>query len=82
MEYLSHVVLSTASMRNYEILENLCDKLDDWGIDPITLAKAIGIYLIIILSVSLIVIFPILLKIVAIIIICIGLVGLIYLMIE
>ena len=69
-------------MRNYKILENLCDKLDDWGIDPITLAKAIGIYLIIILSVSLMVIFPILLKIVAIIIICIGLVGLIYFMIE
>ena len=82
MEFLSHVFLFTAPMRNYKILENLCDKLDDWGIDPITLAKAIGIYLIIILSVSLMVIFPILLKIVAIIIICIGLVGLIYLMIE
>ena len=64
------------------LIENLCGKLKDWGIDPITLAKAIGIYLIIILSVSLMVIFPILLKIVAIIIICIGLVGLIYLMIE
>ena len=63
-------------------IKNLCDKLDDWGIDPITLAKTIGIYLITILSVSLMVIFPILLKIVAIIIICIGLVGLIYLMIE
>ena len=64
------------------LIKNLCGKLDDWGIDSITLAKAIGIYLIIILSVSLMVIFPILLKIVAIIIICIGLVGLIYLMIE
>ena len=64
------------------LIENLCDKLDDWGIDPIALTKAIGIFLIIILSVSLMVIFPILLKIVAIIIICIGLVGLIYLMLE
>ena len=64
------------------LIENLCGKLEDWGIDPITLAKAIGIYLIIILLVSLMVIFPILLKIVAIIIICIGLVGLIYLMLE
>ena len=64
------------------LIKNLCGKLEDCGIDPIALTKAIGIFLIIILSVSLMVIFPILLKIVAIIIICIGLVGLIYLMIE
>ena len=82
MEYLSHVVLSTASMKNYEILENLCDKLEDWGIDPISLAKAIGIFLIIVLVIGLMFIFPILLKIVAVIVICVFLIGLIYLMLE
>lgn len=69
-------------MRNYKILENLYDKIESWGIDPITLAKAIGIFLIIILSVSLMIIFPILLKIMAVITICIFLIGLIYLILE
>ena len=64
------------------LIENLYGKIEDWGIDPITLAKAIGIFLIIILSIGLMVIFPILLKIVAIIVICIFLIGLIYLMLE
>ena len=64
------------------LIENLYGKLEDWGIDPIVLTKAIGILLIIILLVGLMVIFPILLKIVAIIVICIFLTGLIYVMIE
>jgi hypothetical protein len=60
----------------------LCGKLEDWGIDPIALTKAIGIFLIIVLSIGLMIIFPILLKIVAVITICIFLIGLIYLMLE
>lgn len=82
MEYLSHVVLFMVSMRNYEILENLCTKLKSLGIDPRILTKAIGIFLIIILLVGLIVMFPILLKIVAVIVICVFLIALIYLMLE
>ena len=82
MEYLSHVVLFMVSMRNYEILENLCTKLKSLGIDPRTLTKAIGIFLIIILLVGLMVMFPILLKIVAIMVVCIFLTALIYLMLE
>ena len=69
-------------MRNYKILENLCDKLVDWGIDPISLTKAIAIFLIIVLVIGLMFIFPILLKIVVVTTICIFLIGLIYLMIE
>lgn len=64
------------------LIENLYGKLEDWGIDPIALTKAIGIFLIIVLLVGLMVIFPILLKIVAVITICIFLIGLIYLMLE
>lgn len=64
------------------LIENLYGKLEDWGIDPIALTKAIGIFLIIVLVVGLMVIFPILLKIVAIIVVCIFLIGLIYLMLE
>ena len=29
-----------------ELIQSLCGKLDDWNIDPIILAKAIGIFLI------------------------------------
>ena len=64
------------------LIENLCGKLERWGIDPITLIKAIGIFLIIILLVGLMIIFPILLIIVAVITICIFLIGLIYLILE
>jgi hypothetical protein len=64
------------------LIENLYGKLEGWGIDPITLTKAIGIFLIIVLSIGLMIIFPILLKIVAVITICIFLIGLIYFMLE
>lgn len=82
MEYLSHVVLSTVSMRNYKILENLCDKLEDWGIDPITLAKAIGIFLVVVMIVIIMVMYPVLLIILLVTLLCLLLIGLIYSMIE
>ena len=69
-------------MRNYKILENLCGKLENWGINPITLAKAIGIFLIFLTLVGLMVAFPILLAIVLIAIVCVLIIGLIYTMIE
>ena len=37
------------------LIENLYGKLEDWGIDPITLAKAIGIFLIIAIIVVIVV---------------------------
>ena len=83
MEYLSHVVLYMAFMRNYEsIIKYLYDKIDDWGIDPISLTKAIAIFLIIVLVIGLMFIFPIVLKIVVVIAICVFFIALIYLMIE
>ena len=65
-------------MRNYKILENLCDKLEDWGIDPLTLLKAIGIFLVVVLVIVIMVTYPILLA----AILCVLLIGLIYAMIE
>jgi hypothetical protein len=38
------------------LIENLCGKLEDWGIDPITLAKAIGIFLVVVIIVVIMVI--------------------------
>lgn len=66
-------------MRNYKILENLCDKLENWGIDPITLAKAIGIFLVVVIIV---VMYPVLFIVLLTAILCILLIGLIYAMIE
>ena len=72
-----------AFMRNCEsIIKYLYDKIEDWGIDPISLTKAIGIFLIIVLLIGLMVLFPILLKIVVITVVCVILIGLIYLMLE
>ena len=64
------------------LIENLCGKLKSWGIDPITLAKAIAIFLIIMLVIGLMFIFPTVLKIVVVIAICVFFIGLIYLMLE
>ena len=64
------------------LIENLCGKIESWGIDPITLAKAIAIFLIIILVIGLMFIFPIVLKTVTVIAICVFFIGLIYLMLE
>lgn len=63
-------------------IKNLCDKLESWGIDPNILAKAVCIFLTIIVLIGLMVIFPILLAIVIVIAICVVGVGLIYLMLE
>ena len=70
------------SMRNYEILENLCSKLEDWGIDPITLAKAIGIFLIVVIVITILVMYPVLFIMLLTAILCVLLIGLIYSMIE
>jgi hypothetical protein len=64
------------------LIKNLCGKLEDWGIDPIILAKAVCIFLILVTLIVLMITFPILLAIVLTITICIGLIGLIYLMLE
>lgn len=69
-------------MRNYKILANLCDKLESWGIDPNILAKAIGIFLVLVIIVGIMIAFPILFVIVLVTILCIAMVGLIYLMLE
>ena len=50
-------------------IENLCGKLEDWGIDPIILAKAIGIFLVFIVIVM--VIYPVLFIILLTIVLCI-----------
>lgn len=62
-------------------IENLCGRLEDWGIDPITLVKAIGIFLVIVIIIVIMVIYPVLFTLLLITISCILLIGLIYLMI-
>lgn len=69
-------------MKNYEILENLCDKLKSWGIDPRILAKAIGIFIALIIVVILMTTIPLLFIILLIAAICVVMIGLIYTMIE
>lgn len=64
------------------LIENLCGKLEDWGIDPITLAKAIGIFLIVAIIIVVMVIYPVLFIILLTTILCVLLIGLIYSMIE
>ena len=64
------------------LIENLCGKLIEWGIDPITLAKAIGIFLIIVILIGLLITFPIVFAIILTIVICVAAIGLIYLLLE
>ena len=64
------------------LIENLCGKLEGWGIDPIILVKAVCIFLILVILIGLMIAFPILLAIVLTITICTFLIGLIYLMLE
>ena len=64
------------------LIENLCGKLVDWGIDPITLAKSIGIFLIVVIVVIVMVIYPVLFIILLTTLLCLLLIGLIYSMIE
>ena len=64
------------------LIENLCGKLESWGIDPLTLLKAIGIFAIIAVLISLFFIFPKLILTILIIAACIMLISLIYSLIE
>ena len=64
------------------LIKNLCGKLESWGIDPLTLLKAICIFLVLLALVGLMVAFPILLVIVLITTLCVFLIGLIYIMLE
>ena len=64
-------------------IKNLCGKLEDWGIDPLTLLKAIGIFLVVVVLVIVIMVtYPILFIILLTAILCVLLIGLIYTMIE
>ena len=63
------------------LIESLCGKLKDCGIDPIILLKAIGIFLIIAILIAILFIFPKLFEILLIIAICVVMIVLIYLMI-
>ena len=63
------------------LIKNLCGKLEEWGINPIILAKAIGIFLILVTLIVIFVIFPKLFGILLIIAICVVMIVLIYLMI-
>lgn len=65
------------------LIENLCGKLIEWGIDPLTLLKAIGIFLVVVLVIVVIMVtYPILFIILLTAILCVLLIGLIYTMIE
>lgn len=70
-------------MKNYEgIKKYLCDKLEDWDIEPIILAKAICVFLILVALIATFIIFPKLFGILLIMTICIAVIALIYVMIE
>ena len=64
------------------LIENLCGKLEDWDIEPIILAKAIYIFLILVILIAIFIIFPKLFGILLIIVICIAVIALIYTMLE
>jgi amino acid transporter len=64
------------------LIKNLHYKLIEWDIDPTTLAKAIGIFLVVVMVIVIMAIYPILLIILLITLLCIALIGLIYTMIE
>jgi hypothetical protein len=64
------------------LIENLCGKLEDWGIDPLTLLKAIGIFLVFAIIIVIMVMYPVLFITLLIAVLCVLLIGLIYSMIE
>ena len=64
------------------IIENLCGKLESWGIDPLTLLKAIGIFAIIAVLISFLFIFPKLVVALLVTAACVMAIGLIYSLIE
>jgi hypothetical protein len=63
-----------------DLIQNLYGKLEDWGIEPIVLAKAIGIFLILVTLVLTMVTFPVLFGILIIVAICLAIIALIYTM--
>lgn len=63
-----------------DLIQSLCGKLEDWGIEPIVLAKAIGIFLILVMLILLLVTFPVLFGILLITAICVVIIALIYFM--
>lgn len=63
-----------------DLIQSLCGKLEDWCIDPIVLAKAIGIFLILVTLVLTMVTFPVLFGILIIVAICLAIIALIYTM--
>lgn len=64
------------------LIENLCGKLESWGIDPIRLIKAIGIFVVLVILIATFVILPKLFGILLIAIICIAVIALIYTILE
>ena len=64
------------------LVKNLCDKLEDWGIEPIILAKAIGIFLILVVLIAIFIIFPKLFGVILIMAVCVAVIALIYAMLE
>ena len=72
-----------ASMKDYERYKKyLCDKLEDWNIEPIILAKAICVFLILVVLIAIFVIFPKLFLALLVIAICVTMIALIYCMLE
>ena len=64
------------------LIENLCGKLKDWDIEPIILAKAICVFLILVVLIAIFVIFPKLFGVLLITVICVAMIALIYTMLE
>ena len=60
----------------------MCGKLESWGIDPITLAKAIGVFLILVILIAIFFIFPKLFGVLLITVICVAVIALIYTILE
>lgn len=65
-----------------DLIQSLCGKLESWGIEPIILAKAIGIFLILAILIAIFFIFPKLFGILLVIAVCVAIITLIYVMIE
>ena len=64
------------------LIESLCGKLEDWDIEPIILAKAICVFLILVVLIAIFVIFPKLFGVLLITVICVAMIALIYTMLE
>ena len=60
------------------LIENLYGKIEDWGIDPIRLMKAIGIFLVIVILIVLFFIYPPFILGIMIALACVMIIGMIY----